>query len=73
MMYESYKNPELHEVRLLDDEEKICVSLYETGALDKERYIGAFLIDSVAFCRVKECEDKVFKCKKLESKIRRKY
>eukprot|EP00826_Nyctotherus_ovalis_P022515 TRINITY_DN1743_c0_g3_i1.p1 TRINITY_DN1743_c0_g3~~TRINITY_DN1743_c0_g3_i1.p1 ORF type:complete len:210 (-),score=35.53 TRINITY_DN1743_c0_g3_i1:1009-1638(-) len=56
---DDYKNPELFEMRLLEDEEdeESFVPLYETGPLDKERPIGAFLVEGVVFCRIREYEE----------------
>lgn len=56
---DDYRNPDLFEMRLLEDEEdeESFAPLYETGPLDKERPIGAFLVEGVVFCRIREYEE----------------
>lgn len=56
----NYQNPELYEMRLLEDEEdpdEPHIPLYETGPLDRERPIGVFLVKGVAFCRTKDYQE----------------
>lgn len=57
-MRDSYRSPELYEMRLLEDEddEEAYTPLYETGPLDKEGIIGAFLLEKAVLCRKKEYE-----------------
>lgn len=56
------KEPELYEMRLLADEEDPVtghIPLYQSNALNRENRIGAFLVNSLAFCRTKEYEETV--------------
>lgn len=53
------KNPELYEMRFLEDEEdpnEPYRPLYGTKALDMQCQVGEFLVNSLAFCRTKEYE-----------------
>ena len=58
---DNYKNLELYEMRLLEDEEdeEAYVPLYETGPLNKKGHIGAFLMNAVALCRTQEYEESI--------------
>jgi hypothetical protein len=58
---DNYRNPELYEMRLLEDEEdeEAYIPLYETGPLDKKGQIGAFFVSGVVFCRIKEYEQSI--------------
>ena len=48
-----------YELRLLeDDEEEYFTPLYEIAALDKKKKIGEFDVDAVAFCKVKQYNEK---------------
>lgn len=54
------KEPELYEMRLLADEEDPVtahIPLYQSNPLNRESRIGAFLVNSLAFCRTKEYEE----------------
>lgn len=47
-------NPDAYELRLLeDDSEEYYMPLYEIAALDKEKKIGEFDLDMIAFCQVR--------------------
>eukprot|EP00826_Nyctotherus_ovalis_P050904 TRINITY_DN6306_c0_g1_i1.p1 TRINITY_DN6306_c0_g1~~TRINITY_DN6306_c0_g1_i1.p1 ORF type:complete len:181 (+),score=37.70 TRINITY_DN6306_c0_g1_i1:24-545(+) len=57
---ENFKEPELYEIRFVEDEEDSVtphVPFYGAEALDRESCVGCFLVNSLAFCRTKEYEE----------------
>lgn len=56
----NFKEPELYEIRFVEDEDDSATShvpLYVAEPLDRESCVGGFLVNSLAFCRTREYEE----------------
>eukprot|EP00826_Nyctotherus_ovalis_P042397 TRINITY_DN4355_c0_g1_i10.p1 TRINITY_DN4355_c0_g1~~TRINITY_DN4355_c0_g1_i10.p1 ORF type:complete len:325 (-),score=30.65 TRINITY_DN4355_c0_g1_i10:1041-2015(-) len=67
---EGSKDPELYELRFIDENgSKPYVPLYRGDPLNKESPIGDFSINSVVFCKTKEYEDLIYFAKASTSSL----